>query len=88
MRRTLLSPIRLLWIFLLLSGVSATGNSQRLLTIEQALDIAEENSPTLRDSRMNLERYQQNLIAQRASLKSRFSLNLTPEKVAEGKSRY
>lgn len=78
MRRTLVSPARLLWIFLLLWGVSATGNSQRLLTIEQALDIAEENSPTLRDSRMNLERYQQNLIAQRASLRSRFSLNLTP----------
>jgi len=59
-------------------GISMTGHSQRLLTIEQALDIAEENSPTLRDSRMNLERYQQNLIAQRASLKSKFSLNLTP----------
>ncbi|MDR2968555.1 MAG: TolC family protein [Tannerellaceae bacterium] len=65
-------------LFVLLSGMSAAGYGQRLLTIEQALDIAEENSPALRDSRMNLERYQQSLIAQRASLRSRFSLNLTP----------
>lgn len=78
MRRRPLSSLRILWLFALLLGISVAGHSQRLLTIEQALDIAEENSPTLRDSRMNLERYQQNLVAQRASLKSRFSLNLTP----------
>lgn len=50
---------------------------QELLTIEKAMDIAKENSPTLRRSLMNLERYQQILIAQRATLKSRFSLDLT-----------
>jgi outer membrane protein TolC len=55
------------------------GASGRLeLTIEEAMDIARENSPALRSSLMNLERYQQMLVAQRASLKSRFSLNLSP----------
>jgi outer membrane protein TolC len=48
------------------------------LTIEQALDIAEGNNPDLIASKLNLERYQQHLVAQRASLKSRFSLDLTP----------
>jgi outer membrane protein TolC len=56
----------------------ATAVSQWELNIEKAMDIAQENSPALRSSKMNLERYQQMLVAQRASLKSRFSLNLSP----------
>ena len=52
--------------------------SQQLLTIDGAMDIAQENNPVLKRSIMNLERYQQSLIAQRASLKSKFILNLTP----------
>ena len=52
--------------------------SQQLLTIDKAMDIAQENNPTLKRSLLNLEQYQQNLLAERASLKSRFSLNLTP----------
>lgn len=48
------------------------------LTIEQALDIAEENNPDLIAAKLNLERYQYNLVAQQASLKSRFSLDLDP----------
>ena len=55
-----------------------TAYGQLSLTIEKAMDIAEGNSPALRRSHMNLDRYQQTLIAQRASLKSRFSLNLAP----------
>jgi outer membrane protein TolC len=43
-----------------------------------ALDIAEHHNPSLRNSKLNLERSQLNLVAQRASLKSRFSLDLTP----------
>ncbi len=59
---------------------------QQLLTIDKAMDIAENNNPTLRRSLMNLERYQQTLIAERASLKSKFSFNLTP--VDYSKNRY
>ena len=52
--------------------------AQAPMTIEQALDIAEENNPDLKAAKLNLERYQHNLVAQRASLKSRFSLDLNP----------
>lgn len=59
-------------------GLICAAEAQTALTIDKAMDIAEGSSPSLRRSHMNLERYQQNLIAQRASLKSRFSLNLDP----------
>lgn len=59
-------------------GVPSEAYAQRSVTIEQALDIAEEHNPTLINSKLNLERYQLQLVAQRASLKSRFSLNLDP----------
>ena len=58
---------------------------QQLLTIERAMDIAQENNPTLKSTLLNLERYQQSLIAERASLKSRFSLNLTPIDYGKGR---
>lgn len=66
----------LLTAFLL--GSVMLSHSQQLLTIDRAMEIAGENSPTLKRSMMNLERYEQMLIAQKASLKSRFSLNLDP----------
>ena len=59
-------------------GAPSGAYSQQSVTIEQALDIAEEHNPTLINSKLNLERYQLQLVAQRASLKSRFSLNLDP----------
>ena len=59
------------------SSISYT-RAQIPLTIEQALDIAEENNPDLIAAKLNLERYQYNLVAQQASLKSRFSLDLDP----------
>jgi len=52
--------------------------AQIIMTMEQALEYSAEHNPDLINSRMSMERYEQNLIAQRASLKSRFSLNLTP----------
>ncbi len=65
---------------LLLAGASSISytRAQIPLTIEQALDIAEENNPDLIAAKLNLERYQYNLVAQQASLKSRFSLDLDP----------
>lgn len=75
------SRIKFAWMTLLLAGISGTSYlsfAQDTLTIEQALTIAEENNPALMNSKLNLERYQQNLVAQRASLKSRFSLDLNP----------
>ena len=56
----------------------SVANAQMRLTIDKALDIAEEHNPDLKASKLSLERYQQNLVAQRASLKSKFSLDLNP----------
>ncbi len=52
--------------------------AQILMTMEQALQYSAEHNPDLINSRMSMERYEKNLVAQRASLKSRFSLNLEP----------
>lgn len=74
-----LSPVkRALLTTVVFMGFAITSQGQIPLTIDKAMDIAEENSPSLRRSVMNLERYKQNLVAQKASLKSRFSLNLNP----------
>lgn len=67
-----------LLIFLMALSMHSFTCAQTPLTIEQALDIAEENNPGLVSSKLSLERYQQNLVAQRASLKSKFSLDLNP----------
>ncbi|MCA1758125.1 MAG: TolC family protein, partial [Bacteroidales bacterium] len=42
------------------------------------MEIAEESSPTLKRSRISLDRSRENLNAQRASLKSNFSLSINP----------
>jgi len=59
--------------------------AQEALTLAKALSIAETGSPDLQISLLNLERYQKSLEAQRAALKSRFSLEVNP--VTYGKQR-
>ena len=61
-------------IFLGFTGLKA----QEALTLEKALRISETGSPDLQLSLLNLERSQKNLEAQRAALKSRLSLDVTP----------
>ena len=63
-----------MFIFLGFTGLK----SQVALTLEKALQIAETGSPDLQLSLLNLERSQKNLEAQRASLKSQLSLQVTP----------
>ncbi len=53
-------------------------SAQQVLTPGIALDIAMSNSPEIRRSRLGLEQSMELLNAARASLKSRFSLSLTP----------
>lgn len=48
------------------------------LTYERSLEIAGENSPNIRRTRLNLERSRELLKAQQAALKSHFSLTLNP----------
>jgi outer membrane protein len=53
-------------------------DAQMVLTMEQALEYSVEHNPDLRSSKLSMERYEYNLIAQKASLKSKFALNLDP----------
>ncbi len=52
--------------------------AQEPLTLEKSLEIAMLNSPNIKHSQLSLERSQQMLNARLASLKSQFSLTLTP----------
>lgn len=66
-------------VLALAASAFGTGTqAQIIMTMEQALEYSAEHNPDLINSRMSMERYEQNLIAQKASLKSRFSLNLQP----------
>jgi outer membrane protein len=66
-------------VFISLLLLTITGlHSQEVLTLDKALQIAETGSPDLQRSLLNLERYSKNLEAQRAALKSRFSLDIQP----------
>lgn len=78
MQSELLPLKKVLLTTVALMGLTLTSQGQIPLTIDKAMEIAQENSPALRRSYMNLERYKQNLLAQKASLKSRFSLDLNP----------
>jgi outer membrane protein TolC len=51
---------------------------QQSLTLEKALSVAENNSPSIQLSLLNLERFQNSLVAQEAALKSKFSLSVNP----------
>lgn len=51
---------------------------QTIISLERAMEIAEKSSPSIQRSLMNIEQYQYSLEAERASLKSRFSLTLDP----------
>jgi outer membrane protein TolC len=78
MKKTLLSIIAGLFLTTVAQG-------QLALTIEQAMAIAQENSPGLRRSFLNLERYKHLREAEYAALKSQFSLNLTPATYANNR---
>ena len=75
--------ISLMILILLMS--SSVSFSQQGLTLEQSLRIAEQNSPAMKKTRLNLIRNQENLNAQNASLKSQFSLSLSPITYNQGK---
>jgi outer membrane protein len=59
--------------------------SQQGMTLEQALKVAESNSPSMKKTKLSLIRSQENLNAQNASLKSQFSLSLNPLSYSQGK---
>jgi outer membrane protein len=78
MNRFFLQTLKILAVVLFCPWFHQSGFSQTLVTLEKALEIAEMNSPDIRYSRLNLERYSQSLNAQYASYKSKLSLSVTP----------
>ena len=63
MQSDLLLLKRMLLTIVTFTGIALTSQGQIPLTIDKAMEIAQENSPSLRRSYMNLERYKQNLLA-------------------------
>ncbi|MCW3806229.1 TolC family protein [Plebeiibacterium marinum] len=57
-------------------GIST--DAQRILSLQQALEQAYQFSPRMQNVKLSLVQSEHNLKAQRASLKSNFSLNITP----------
>lgn len=58
--------------------LSTEVSGQRILTLDEAIQIAQNSSPNIKKSRLNLFANQRSLDAQRAALKSRFALDITP----------
>ncbi len=75
-----------MWIVPFVCFLSVNVNAQISMTLDDALSYSIENSPELKTALMNLRRYEFSLNAQRASLKSRFSLTLNP--VSYSRNRY
>ncbi len=72
------------WIFGLLAAfvLGAAGSlslhCQELLTMDRAMEIAVQNSPDMKQTELSLLQSQERLNAQRARLKSQFSITLNP----------
>ena len=76
--RTLKMKLKFAWMVIFLTGISLFSFAQLSLTIEQALDIAEDNNPQMRTSKLNYQRTQYLLEASRAGLKPQFSMTVDP----------
>jgi len=63
-----------------------SANAQKGLTLEQALTVAQDNSPTVIKMRLNLQRNQENLNAQNAALKSKFALSVNPIEYSQNRA--
>ena len=69
----------LLMIFMMFFQViTLKAQEKYTFNFEEALGIAKQNSPEIQQARFSLERSQENLNAQEASLKSYFGLDLEP----------
>lgn len=70
--------MRVFVLFLLLFFTVRYSEAQQVLTLDKALELAYEHNPSLVQTRYSLEESELNLKVQRASLRSQFSLNVSP----------
>ena len=73
-----MKTIKLIFVLTLILSAYKPSYSQKIITREQALNIALESSPEIKQSRLNMEKNKEYLNAQLALLKSRFHLDITP----------
>jgi len=78
--------LRFTWIVVLLMGISFFSFAQITLTIEEAMNIAEDNNPQMRTAKLNYMRTQYLLIAERAGLKPQFSMTVDPFSYSQTRS--
>ncbi|MCJ7446725.1 MAG: TolC family protein [Bacteroidales bacterium] len=78
MKRKVKIGNRIILLFILFIFNILNSFSQKGLVLEEALQIAEANSPSMKKVRLSLVRSQENLNAQNAALKSNFSLSVNP----------
>ncbi len=83
---TNMNTIKSLTLMIATCFASFSAFSQTMLTLEAAMAIAEKGSPNIQRSLMNIEQYQYDLQAERASLKSRFSLTAEPFNFSNNRS--
>ena len=79
-------PCGIIITAIVLLSCSLNISAQKGLTLEESLAVAESNSPTMKKTRLNLIRNQENLNAQNASLKSQFSLSVNPLSFSQDRS--
>jgi outer membrane protein TolC len=71
--------LRLFLIAGFLISISAYSQTEKkIITLEEAMNIALDNSPNIKKARLSMEQQKEYLKAQLASLKSRFQFNVTP----------
>ncbi len=82
-RMIIIGPL-IVFSFLMIStaGTLSAGDE---LTLDRALNIAFQNSPAMRQASLQLEFNERNLLAEKAGLKSQFSLTVTPYLTSSGK---
>jgi len=75
-------------LFLFLTGIlpARLMYAQQILTLDRTMEIAMKNSPEIQSSLLSLEESQESLNAQKAALKSQFSLNLKPISFSRNRS--
>ena len=70
--------MRIVLIFILLLPACVLSYGQKGITLDEALTVAENNSPSMKRTKLSLIRSEENLNAQNAALKSNFSLSINP----------
>jgi len=73
-----MNKIRIILIVVSVLMLSVSAQGQMKLTLKDAMDIALENSPDIKQSRLTMEQNREYLNAQLAMLKSHFSLDISP----------